>query len=63
MSAEADDPFQPIREHEKSIEALGEREDQMGAIARYMLALARDEKPSPYDCRLSGLPDPREVGE
>lgn len=50
------DVLAPIREHEDEIEDLGEREDRIGAIARYFLALKNGEQPTDYDADLAGLP-------
>ena len=55
-----EDIWQRIRDNDEKMERLGERDDEMGAVARYMLSVARGEMPDPYDCRLSGLPNPRE---
>ena len=50
------DPFEAILEHEESVEDLAERDDRAGALARYMLALARDRTPDDRDAELAGLP-------
>lgn len=54
---EPDDPFERVRRHEDKIEVLCERDDRLGAIARYVLAVSKEEKPDPYDARLAGLPE------
>jgi len=53
---DTDDPFERLLEHEETVEQLGERDDRAGAIARYMLALAREEPPDDRDAELAGLP-------
>ena len=50
------DPLEHIREHEDEIEQLADREDRIGAIARYFLAVANGELPEKYDAELAGLP-------
>lgn len=50
------DTFRSIHEHEEQIEQLADREDRIGAIARYFLAAANGEHPTDYDAELAGLP-------
>lgn len=55
-SSSGDDPLESIREHEEQIEQLADREDRIGAIARYFLAVADGKTPDSYDAELAGLP-------
>lgn len=50
------DVFDEILEHEETAEKIAERDDRLGAIARYMLALAREEPPDDRDAEIAGLP-------
>lgn len=51
-----DDPLESVRENEEAFEAVGEREDRTGAIARYFLDMARGKVPDDYDAELAGMP-------
>ena len=53
---EEPDPFEVIRQEADAFEEVGEREDRIGAIARYFLAVARGEVPEDRDAELAGLP-------
>ena len=55
-STESDDPLDAIREHEQAVEQLAEREDRLGAVARYLLDVANGDQPDDYDAELAGLP-------
>lgn len=39
----------------ESVEALADREDQIGAAARVVLAIADRERPAPEDCEDAGV--------
>lgn len=51
-----EDPLESIREHEEVVKQLAERENRIGAIARYMLAVSQGEIPAPKDCEVANLP-------
>ena len=51
-----EDPLESIREHESEVEKLAERNDRIGAGARYLLAIARGEVPDRRDADMAGLP-------
>lgn len=61
MSIELDttddpDPLEIVEEHEAALETLADRDDRIGAGARISLALARDDRPDPYDLEELGIP-------
>lgn len=51
------DPLDNIREDEAAVEQIAERTDRLGAEARVLLALARDEQPDPTDLAATDLGD------
>ena len=55
--ADDDDALDGIRQEREGVEQIAEREDRMGAIARYLLAVADGEQPDDYDANLAGLPE------
>jgi hypothetical protein len=59
-SDDDDDPLAKLREHEDAVEEIAERDDRMGALARYLLAVADGRRPASEDARLARLPDLRE---
>lgn len=60
--AEGEDPLEAIREAEESVEEVAEREDRLGADARVLLALSRDEYPDTEDLERSHFPSGSDSG-
>lgn len=50
------DPFTAVRENEAAVEALTDWDGQIGAAARVILALAREDRPDPKDLEMVGIP-------
>jgi hypothetical protein len=50
------DPFTTVRENEAAVEALTDWDGQIGAAARVILALAREDPPDPKDLEIVGIP-------
>jgi hypothetical protein len=50
------DPFTAVRENEAAVETLTDWDGQIGAAARVILALAREERPDPGDLEAVGIP-------
>ena len=59
------DPLEPIRENRDHVEHLAttDRDDNLDAVARYLLAVADGEQPDPADATAAGLPTPNQLGE
>ena len=51
------DALENIHEHETAVEKVAERGDRLGAEARVLLALARDEQPDATDLAATDLGD------
>lgn len=49
------DPLEYIEQHEDEIEVLADRNDQIGALTRVLLAEARGDTPDEADVRAAGL--------
>lgn len=55
-SAADTDPFTTVRQNEAAVETLTEWDGQIGAAARVILALAREDRPDPKDLEAVGIP-------
>lgn len=53
---EGEDPFEALAKKEEAIKKVAQRSDRIGALARILLTLSRDDRPNVEDLQTVGIP-------